>query len=60
MIARGVIRRAGFRIMETVESFAKRTKVDDSGVILRVKRLSENSTLPTRASSLAAGYDLYR
>eukprot|EP00731_Ephydatia_muelleri_P017829 Em0010g927a len=45
--------------METIENCAKRTKVDDNGMILRVKRLSENSTLPTRASSLAAGYDLY-
>ena len=47
-------------MMETIENCAKRTKVDDNGMILRVKRLSENSTLPTRASSLAAGYDLYR
>ena len=27
---------------------------------LLVKRLSENATLPTRGSALAAGYDLYR
>ena len=27
---------------------------------LKVKKLSENATIPTRGSSLAAGYDLYR
>lgn len=45
--------------MEAMESCSKRTKVDDHGMVLRVKRLSENATIPTRASSLAAGYDLY-
>ena len=35
----------------------KTFKVDDSK--LQVAKLSENATLPTRGSPLAAGYDLY-
>ena len=35
----------------------KKFKVDDSK--LQVAKLSENATLPTRGSPLAAGYDLY-
>ena len=35
----------------------KKLKVDDSK--LQVAKLSENATLPTRGSPLAAGYDLY-
>ena len=35
----------------------KKLKLDDSK--LQVAKLSENATLPTRGSPLAAGYDLY-
>ena len=35
----------------------KKYKVDDSK--LQVAKLSENASLPTRGSPLAAGYDLY-
>ena len=36
----------------------KKTRLEEG--VLRVKRLSEHATLPTRGSALAAGYDLYR
>jgi dUTPase len=36
---------------------AKRQKMTE---VLKVKKLSENATLPYRASSKAAGYDLSR
>ena len=36
----------------------KKTRLEER--VLRVKRLSEHATPPTRGSSQAAGYDLYR
>lgn len=44
----------------------KKQKLDDaktqdiSSSALRVKKLSDNATVPTRGSAHAAGYDLYR
>ena len=40
-----------------VEPSPKKFKLDDGK--LQVAKLSENATLPTRGSPLAAGYDLY-
>lgn len=37
----------------------KRMKKIGSDLILKVKKLSENAILPVRASSKAAGYDLF-
>ena len=39
----------------------KRNKYDEeANLCLQVKKLSENSYVPTRGSTEAAGYDLYR
>lgn len=35
-------------------------KAEEQRTILRFAKLSENATTPTRGSSKAAGYDLYR
>ncbi|GKE29336.1 deoxyuridine 5'-triphosphate nucleotidohydrolase [Tanacetum coccineum] len=48
---------------EIVEPIAKIQKLngntdDDQIPLFKVKKLSENAVLPTRGSSLAAGYDL--
>ena len=44
-----------------VPAAPKKAKVDDDGVFsLKVKRLSEHAIVPTKGSSQAAGYDLYR
>ncbi|KAH3678527.1 hypothetical protein WICMUC_001544 [Wickerhamomyces mucosus] len=40
----------------SIESEIKRTKINDT---LKVFKRSENATIPTRGSVLAAGYDLY-
>lgn len=36
------------------------TKPAENGAVLRFAKLSEHATAPTRGSTKAAGYDLYR
>jgi hypothetical protein len=51
-----VLRASSENLPENPAKFAKVEQMD----ILRVKKLSENATLPKRGSAGAAGYDLAR
>ena len=46
--------------LDGLEEEKENTKRIRLEAALYVKKLSENATLPTRGSTLAAGYDLYR
>ncbi|KAL8026714.1 hypothetical protein ABFX02_14G046900 [Erythranthe guttata] len=46
------------KIQKTHQNGVAGSKPDDSTPFLRVKKLSEKATLPSRASPLSAGYDL--